>query len=77
MASASLDDVPHRRRNASYPEVRRTDPKNDVFLNQDTSFVTVVTFCPIRTRIPARRHYMHFCSYSMGRRWSEFVTGTP
>ena len=36
-ASASLDDVPHRRRHASYPEALRNDPKHDVFLNQDTS----------------------------------------
>jgi len=37
MASATLDDVPHRRRDASYPEDLRNDPKHDVFLNQDTS----------------------------------------
>ena len=37
MASESLDDVPHRRRDASYPEALRNDPKHDVFLNQDTS----------------------------------------
>ena len=41
MASASpgrtWDDVPHRRRDASYPEALRNDPKHDVFLNQDTS----------------------------------------
>ena len=38
MASASLDDVPPRRRHASYPEALRNDPKHDVFLNQDTRF---------------------------------------
>ena len=37
MASASLNDVPHRRRDALYPEDLRNDPKHDVFLNQDTS----------------------------------------
>ena len=36
MASATLDDAPHRRRNASYPEGLENDPKHDVFLNQDT-----------------------------------------
>ena len=36
-ASASLADVPHRRRDASYPEALGIDPKHDVFLNQDTS----------------------------------------
>jgi hypothetical protein len=36
MASALLDDGRHRRRNASYPEARRSDPKYGVFLNQDT-----------------------------------------
>ena len=39
-ASASTertwDDVPHRRRDASYPETPRNDPKHDVFLIQDT-----------------------------------------
>ncbi len=38
MASAPLDDVPHRRRGASYPEARKNDPKHDVFLTQDTSW---------------------------------------
>jgi hypothetical protein len=41
MASASSgrtwDDIPHRRRHASYPEALRNDPKHNVFLNQDTS----------------------------------------
>ena len=40
MASASpnapWDDVPHRRRDASYPEALGNDPKHDVFLTQDT-----------------------------------------
>jgi hypothetical protein len=36
MASAALDHVPHRRRDTSYPEALRSDPKHDVFLNQDT-----------------------------------------
>ena len=37
MASPPLDDVPHRRRGASYPEDRNSDPKHGVFLIQDTS----------------------------------------
>ncbi len=36
MASTSLDDVPHRQRDVSYPETRRRDPKYDVFLVRDT-----------------------------------------
>ena len=36
MASAPFDDIPHRRRDASYPEALGNDPKHDVFLNQDT-----------------------------------------
>ncbi len=39
MASAPLADVPHRQRNASYPETRRRDPKYGVFLVQDTSII--------------------------------------
>jgi hypothetical protein len=38
MASPPLDDVPHRRRGASYPEDRNSDPKHGVVLNQDTKF---------------------------------------
>ena len=45
MASATLDDVPHRRRDASYPEALRNDPKHDVFLNQDTSLAARVQCC--------------------------------
>ena len=39
MASAPLDDVPHRRRGASYPEAGRSDPKHDVLLIQDTRVI--------------------------------------
>jgi hypothetical protein len=45
LASATLDDVPHRRRNASYPEDLRNDPKHGVFLNQDTSLAAQVQCC--------------------------------
>ncbi len=48
MASAPLDDVPHRRRNASYPEALRNDPKHDVFLNQDTS----LAHRPVQSPLP-------------------------
>ena len=37
MASSSLDDVPHRRRDVSYPEAWRRNPKYDVLLVRDTS----------------------------------------
>ena len=45
MASAPLDDVPHRRRGASYPEAGRSDPKHDILLIQDTG-ATPVSKCP-------------------------------
>jgi hypothetical protein len=57
MASAPLDDVPHRRRHASYPEALRNDPKHDVFLFQDTG-EAVYCFCvavpPSSARLAAR-----------------------
>ena len=44
-ASASLVDVPHRRRDASYPKDLRNDPKHDVFLNQDISLAARIKCC--------------------------------